>query len=128
TDATIHVHIAKIIEREYARKDNRNGKTYILPSDLGVALVEGYDSIGFDKSLSKPFLRREMESKLKMVCEGRQQKEDVVKDSLSMYKDMYIKTNENVQKLIQLENRPNPVNHVHPVQPIRRPFQPFAVG
>ncbi|CAG8485597.1 16731_t:CDS:10 [Cetraspora pellucida] len=118
TDATIHVHIAKIIEREYARKDNRNGKTYILPLDLGIALVEGYDSIGFDKSLSKPFLRREMESKLKMVCEGRQKKEDVIKDSLSMYKDMYIKTNENVQKLIQLENRPNPV------QPTRRPFQP----
>ncbi|CAG8767729.1 3586_t:CDS:2, partial [Racocetra fulgida] len=54
--------------------------------------------------------------------------EDVIKDSLSMYKDMYIKTNENVQKLIQLENRPNPVNHVHPVQPIRRPFQPSAVA
>ncbi|CAG8504504.1 15994_t:CDS:10 [Dentiscutata heterogama] len=102
TDATIHVHIAKIIEREYARKDFRNGKTYILPSNLGVALVEGYDSIGFDKSLSKPFLRREMESKFKMVCEGRQQKEDVIKDSLAMYKDMYIKTSENVQKLVRV--------------------------
>ncbi|RIB15145.1 prokaryotic type I DNA topoisomerase [Gigaspora rosea] len=102
TDATIHVHIAKIIEREYARKDNRNGKTYILPSNLGVALVEGYDTIGFDKSLSKPFLRREMESNLKMVCDGQQQKENVIRDSLAMYKDMYIKTSENVQKLIQV--------------------------
>ncbi|CAG8769396.1 10498_t:CDS:2, partial [Dentiscutata erythropus] len=102
TDATIHVHIAKIIEREYARKDFRSGKTYILPSNLGVALVEGYDSIGFDKSLSKPFLRREMESNFKMVCEGRKQKEDLIKDSIAMYKDMYIKTSENVQKLVRV--------------------------
>ncbi|CAG8656060.1 42832_t:CDS:10 [Gigaspora margarita] len=118
TDATIHVHIAKIIEREYARKDNRNGKTYILPSNLGIALVEGYDTIGFDKSLSKPFLRREMESNLKMVCDGQQQKDNVIRDSLAMYKDMYIKTSENVQKLIRLESRPRPA------QPVRGRYTP----
>jgi DNA topoisomerase III len=31
-----------------------------IPSTLGVALVEGYDSMGFNTSLSKPFLRKEV--------------------------------------------------------------------
>jgi DNA topoisomerase-3 len=57
TDATIHEHIKKIIDREYVFKDDRG---YFVPSTLGVGLVEGYDSIGFEKSLSKPNLRREV--------------------------------------------------------------------
>ncbi|RHZ46274.1 hypothetical protein Glove_627g32 [Diversispora epigaea] len=101
TDATIHEHIAKIVERNYAKKEPRNGKTFIVPLKLGIALVEGYDSIGLDKSLSKPFLRREMESSLKLVCEGRQQKDNVVRESLTMYKDMYIKTSTNATNLIK---------------------------
>lgn len=35
---------------------------YLVPSTLGVGLVEGYNEIGFDKSLSKPQLRREVRS------------------------------------------------------------------
>lgn len=54
TDATIHEHINKILEREYIFKRPNGG---LEPSSLGIALVEGYDSIGFDISLSKPFLR-----------------------------------------------------------------------
>lgn len=33
---------------------------YLLPSTLGVGLVEGFNAIGFDRSLSKPHLRREV--------------------------------------------------------------------
>ncbi|CAG8656700.1 6260_t:CDS:10, partial [Acaulospora colombiana] len=102
TDATIHEHIAKIIERNYAKKEPKGGATYIVPLKLGIALVEGYDSIGFDLSLSKPFLRREMESSLKFVCEGRKPKEDVVKDSLVTYKNMFVKTNQNAENLIKI--------------------------
>jgi len=37
------------------------GKTkYLVPSSLGIGLIEGYDKIEFDKSLSKPQLRREV--------------------------------------------------------------------
>lgn len=63
TDATIAEHIAKIIERQYVFKLDaaRNGGTeYLVPSTLGTGLVEGYNAIGFDKSLSKPQLRREV--------------------------------------------------------------------
>jgi DNA topoisomerase-3 len=35
-----------------------------IPTTLGVALIEGYESLGFDSSLSKPFLRKEVCSSL----------------------------------------------------------------
>ena len=38
----------------------RGGMQEFSPSNLGIALVEGYDNIGFDMSLSKPFLRKEV--------------------------------------------------------------------
>lgn len=74
TDATIAEHIKKILDRGYGRrvwsavygayccfllhfraafKEN----IYFVPSKLGLALVEGYDEIGFDSSLAKPHLR-----------------------------------------------------------------------
>ena len=56
TDATIADHINKILERNYAYKTGN----YFNPSTLGIALVLGYDEIGFNSSLSKPFLRREV--------------------------------------------------------------------
>ena len=33
---------------------------YLIPSTLGIGLVEGYDAIGFEQSLSKSELRREV--------------------------------------------------------------------
>ena len=56
TDATIADHIQKIIDRRYVYKTGE----YFNPSTLGIALVRGYDEIGFETSLSKPFLRREV--------------------------------------------------------------------
>lgn len=58
TDATIAEHISKIIEREYVMKQREGATEYLVPSTLGIGLVEGYNAIGFDKSLSKPHLRR----------------------------------------------------------------------
>jgi hypothetical protein len=31
-----------------------------IPTTLGVALVEGYENMGFETSLTKPFLRKEV--------------------------------------------------------------------
>lgn len=57
TDATIHDHINTVITRGYVRrtKDRR-----LEPSPLGIALIAGFDSIGFSMSLSKPMLRRQV--------------------------------------------------------------------
>jgi len=36
---------------------------YFTPGELGIGLVDGYDSMGFE--MSKPYLRAELESDLK---------------------------------------------------------------
>ncbi|KAL1411723.1 DNA topoisomerase [Vanrija albida] len=62
TDATIAEHIAKIIDRGYVVTKQQQKSKYLVPSQLGIGLVEGYNAIGFDRSLSKPHLRREVSS------------------------------------------------------------------
>ncbi|OCK90394.1 prokaryotic type I DNA topoisomerase [Cenococcum geophilum 1.58] len=43
------------------RGGNGNGGVQeFIPTTLGVALIEGYDNVGFETSLSKPFLRKEV--------------------------------------------------------------------
>lgn len=59
TDATIADHIQKILDREYVFKENQ----YFKPLTLGIALTVGYDKIGLESSLSKPFLRRQAGTK-----------------------------------------------------------------
>ena len=51
TDATIAQHIKTIQDREYAVKEGSS----FTPTELGLALVEGYESMGFH--LAKPYLR-----------------------------------------------------------------------
>ena len=60
TDATIAQHIQTIIDREYVIERMEGSTKYLIPSTLGIGLVEGYNEIGFDKSLSKPQLRRDV--------------------------------------------------------------------
>ncbi|KAF8481542.1 prokaryotic type I DNA topoisomerase [Gautieria morchelliformis] len=62
TDATIAQHIQTIIDREYVIERMEGSTKYLVPSTLGIGLIEGYNKIGFEKSLSKPQLRREVSS------------------------------------------------------------------
>ncbi|KAJ1988705.1 DNA topoisomerase 3-alpha [Coemansia sp. RSA 1358] len=96
TDATHAEHIKKITDREYIFKSPDNTLT---PSTLGIGLVEGYDAIGLELSLSKPYLRREMERELKLICEGVKSKQIVVDDSIRLYKAVYVKSTEDIEKL-----------------------------
>lgn len=68
TDATIAEHIAKIIDREYVVAKKEGKENFLVPSTLGVGLVEGYNAIGFDRSLSKPHLRREVSHPIPYVA------------------------------------------------------------
>lgn len=54
TDATIAEHIKKICDREYVIKDGM----HFIPSQLGAGIVDGYDKIGSNQSLTKPLLRK----------------------------------------------------------------------
>ncbi|KAJ1719490.1 DNA topoisomerase 3-alpha [Coemansia biformis] len=102
TDATHADHIKKIIEREYVFK-SREG--YLTPSTLGIGLVEGYDDIGLELSLSKPYLRREMERELRRICGGAKTKEEVIRESVNLYQAVYTRSVEQVDRLEQALSR-----------------------
>ena len=65
-----------------------------IPSTLGVALIKGYDSIGLETSLGKPFLRKEMEIKMREICAGTKSRHDFVQETLEQYKGVYVRANQ----------------------------------
>lgn len=118
TDATMAEHIDTILQRSYVFKHMMSGAgangaadgtgrgrgrgrtatatgtssgplPVFIPSTLGIALVEGYDLIGFDMSLSKPFLRKEMEDNMRAIIDGRMTKQQVVSNAVTKYRDVY---------------------------------------
>lgn len=107
TDATMAEHISTVVNREYILRCNAQGRPvqgrakaeYFTPSPLGQALVEGYDSIGLDRSLTKPFIRRDLESQLGQVAKGEASKDAVVESALIAFKDMFDLTKTEIVKL-----------------------------
>lgn len=88
------------------RRGGRGGSTgsgggaeHFIPTTLGVALIEGYDSIGLDTSLGKPFLRKEMEIKMKEICAGTRSRNDFVQETLEQYRDVFVRTQQQVELL-----------------------------
>ncbi len=64
TDATIHEHINKIITRKYVIKQNiGNAGGVFIPTRLGTALVEAFDQLGLDFSLTQPKIRSQVKTK-----------------------------------------------------------------
>lgn len=70
-----------------------------IPTTLGVALIEGYDGIGLETSLGKPFLHKEMELKLKDICAGRRSRNDMVHETLEQYRDAFVRTQQQAEVL-----------------------------
>ncbi|KAJ5735102.1 DNA topoisomerase 3 [Penicillium malachiteum] len=107
TDATMAEHIAKVKDREYVVPNKRGtGRTAVeelIPTRLGIALVEGYDNVvaGLPNSisLSKPFLRKEMELRMLEICAGTKTRQDVVQQSLDMYREVFIHTQRRIEML-----------------------------
>ncbi|KAF8134539.1 DNA topoisomerase [Boletus edulis] len=105
TDATIAQHIQTIIDREYVIERMDGTTKHLLPSTLGIGLVEGYNQIGFDRSLSKPQLRRETERSMVQVCEGTKTKDGMLAQSIEQYKDMYVMAKREFDKVIESVRR-----------------------
>ncbi|SCV04784.1 LAMI_0H19086g1_1 [Lachancea mirantina] len=104
TDATIAEHIEKIQQREYITKKKINKQTYLIPTILGISLVHGFEEIGLEDSFAKPFLRRQMEVDLKLICEGEKRKLQVIDDLISRYQLYYGVTSRNQNKLVEVYN------------------------
>ncbi|XP_006901251.1 PREDICTED: DNA topoisomerase 3-alpha [Elephantulus edwardii] len=94
TDATHAEHIETIKARMYVglTTDKR-----FLPGHLGMGLVEGYDSMGYD--MSKPHLRAELEADLKLICEGRKDRFVVLRQQVQKYKQVFIEAVAKAKKL-----------------------------
>lgn len=63
-----------------------------IPTTLGVALIEGYNGIGLETSLGKPFLRKEMEIKMKEICAGTKSRNDFLHETLEQYREVFVRT------------------------------------
>lgn len=118
TDATMAEHIAKIKERDYVMTQPRGAQAIgntgggrggsvqqFIPTTLGVALIEGYDDIGLETSLGKPFLRKEMEIKMKQICAGTKTRNDFVQETLEQYREVFVRTQQQVGILKAVSQR-----------------------
>ncbi|TDZ68255.1 DNA topoisomerase 3 [Colletotrichum trifolii] len=70
-----------------------------IPTQLGVALITGFDRMEFETSLGKPFLRKEMEDKMKAICDGRMTKDAVLRESLGQYRHVFRESQERLNVL-----------------------------
>ncbi|RKO99126.1 hypothetical protein CXG81DRAFT_30289 [Caulochytrium protostelioides] len=86
TDATIHEHIKKLFERQYAAKEG----AAITPTTLGIALIAGYDAMAIGVNLARPNLRAAMERTMVDICSGAKQREQVVRDAVRSYRDVFL--------------------------------------
>lgn len=94
TDATHAEHIETIKSRMYV---GLTPEQRFLPGELGMGLVEGYDSMGFE--MSKPDLRAELEADLKLICEGKKDKFSVLRQQVQKYKQVFIEAAAKANKL-----------------------------
>ena len=94
TDATIHSHITTIQTREYATKDHTG---HFLPTDLGKALVEGCNNMGY--KLAKPYIRAAMERDMVKVSKGELSKDEMLRNCLQSMKNCYLQCKAEITKL-----------------------------
>ncbi|PPQ66473.1 hypothetical protein CVT24_007047 [Panaeolus cyanescens] len=105
TDATIAQHIQTIIDRQYVIDRMEGGNKCLIPSTLGIGLIEGYNRIGLVKNVSKPQLRRETERRMVQVCEGTASKGDMLHIALEQYKEMFILVRREFDKVTTAVNQ-----------------------
>ncbi|KAK8021460.1 DNA topoisomerase III [Apiospora arundinis] len=83
------------------------GVMEFIPTRLGVALIEGFDRMNFETSLGKPFLRKEMELKMKAICDGQTTKQVVLHESINQYRRVYDQSQEKLNVLKAVRAHPH---------------------
>lgn len=115
TDATIADHIDKVVEREYVVKvaagRGAKAQALLVPSELGMALVEAFDRMLDSVSLTKPWLRRQLEENLTAIVGGQRNRADVLAEEITRFREVFAESNRKQAMLIEayqqvvLENR-----------------------
>lgn len=119
TDATIADHIDKILTREYVTKvkmgTGKSSKEVLQPTVLGYGLADGFSKIGFeDISLTKPFMRKDLETNLSKICDGSKQQVQVLKETLKVYQYAYNLTSERISVVVGAYNTAYQANQSRP--------------
>lgn len=94
TDATHAEHINTIMVREYIGKI---GAGFLVPTRLGMGLVDGYESINLP--LAQPELRAGLERDLKLVCSSQRQAADVLAEQIVVYRNAFRRITENASRM-----------------------------
>lgn len=85
TDASIPVHIANIIERNYV---SLGARRTLIPTKLGIVLIHGYYYI--DPELVLPTVRSNIEQECTLIAKGKADMNDVIDHSLMIFKDKFV--------------------------------------
>ena len=85
----------------------RRGIKVFVPTQLGVALILGFDRMNFETSLGKPFLRKEMELKMKAICDGRTTRAIVLRESIAQYRQVFVQSQEKLDVLREVRPLPS---------------------
>lgn len=85
-----------------ARGGRGSGLKVFVPTQLGVALILGFDRMSFETSLGKPFLRKEMELQMKAICQGSTTRRTVLEQSIAQYRQVFLQSQEQVGVLKQV--------------------------
>jgi DNA topoisomerase III len=96
------------------------GVRVFVPTKLGVALIDGFDRMNFETSLGKPFLRREMEQKMKAICNGRSTRPAVLRECVAQYRRVFDESNEKLNCLKLVRRRPRNICRRWLLIPFRR--------
>lgn len=84
TDASIPTHINNIETRNYVKL--QSGRR-VVPTDLGVTLVQGYHAI--DSELALPTIRSHVEKQLNLIAEGKADHGEVVAHTLRQFTEKF---------------------------------------
>ena len=94
TDASMSTHIDNIVRRGYVNVDNDRK---LIPTKLGIALIESLESI--DSEIVLPKNRANIEKFVKNLSDGKDNYENVLNYALNFYKNKYYNISGQVEKL-----------------------------
>ena len=94
TDASMATHINNICERHFVTVTGQ--KRRLVPSSLGIALIDTYHEI--DKDLAASGLRAKIEGWVNDIAIGKKSFDVVVRDAIKMFKEKYILFVDNITK------------------------------
>ncbi|ORX62280.1 prokaryotic type I DNA topoisomerase [Hesseltinella vesiculosa] len=85
TDASIPTHINNICQRNYVQVSGSGRR--MIPTNLGIVLIHGYQKI--DTDLSLPRMRSDMEQQLNLIATGKAGHEEVLEHFLHLFEQKF---------------------------------------